>query len=47
MDELAGKPGFFERIFGMVHRHEVEDHEDERDVVPTSHLKVGTDQTAR
>lgn len=45
MDELAGKPGFFERIFGMVHRHEVEDHEDDRDVVPTSHLKVGTDHS--
>lgn len=43
MDELAGKPGFFERIFGMVHRHEVEDHEDDRDVVPTSHLRVGVD----
>jgi cell division inhibitor SepF len=43
MDELAGKPGFFERIFGMVHRHEVEDHEDDRDVVPTSHLRVGAD----
>lgn len=43
MDETAGKPGFFERILGMVHRHEAEDFEDDRDIVPTSHVRVGTD----
>ena len=43
MDETAGKPGFFERIFGMVHRHEVEDHEDDREIVPTSHVRIGAD----
>jgi cell division inhibitor SepF len=45
MDEIAGKPGFFERIFGMVHRNEVEDFEDDREVVPNSHVRIGTETT--
>ncbi len=45
MDELTGKPGFFERILGLVHRNEVEDFEDDREQLPTSHLRVGTDHT--
>jgi cell division inhibitor SepF len=43
MEDTAGKPGFFERIFGMVHRHEAEDLEDDRELVPTSHVRVGVD----
>lgn len=45
MDELTGKPGLFERILGLVHRNEVEDFEDDREHLPTSHLRVGTDHT--
>ena len=45
MDDRAGKPGFFERVFGMVHRNEVEDLEDDRDTLPTSHVRVGAEHT--
>lgn len=45
MEDLAGKPGFFERIFSLVHRSDNEEFEDDRDVVPTSHLKVNTEHT--
>ena len=45
MEETAGKPGFFERILGFVHRSEVEDFEDERDTIPTSHVRVGAEHT--
>ncbi len=34
------KPGFFERVFSLVHRTDNEEFEDDRDVVPTSHVKV-------
>jgi cell division inhibitor SepF len=45
MDEQTGKPGFFERILGFVHRDEVEDLEEDRDRIPTSNLKVGHDHS--
>ena len=45
MDEQTGRPGFFERILGFVHRDEVEDLEDDRDTIPTTNLKVGHDHS--
>lgn len=45
MDEMVGKPGFFERIVGFVHRHEDEEYEDDREAVPTSHVRISTDHT--
>ena len=45
MDDMAGKPGFFERIVGFVHRHEDEEYEDDRDLVPTSHVRISTNHT--
>jgi cell division inhibitor SepF len=45
MDEQTGKPGFFERILGFVHRDEVEDFEEDRDRIPTTNLKVGHDHS--
>ena len=45
MDEMAGKPGFFERIFGFVHRTDAEDFEDDRDTVPTTHLRIGVEHS--
>lgn len=45
MEDLAGKPGLFERIFSLVQRTENEEFEDDRDVVPTSHLRVNTNHS--
>ena len=43
MEDIAGKPGFFERVFSLVHRTDNEDFEDDRDVVPTTHVRVAAD----
>ena len=41
MEDTVGKPGFFERIVGLVHGHEDEEYEDDRDILPSSHVRVG------
>ncbi|HXH60590.1 MAG TPA: cell division protein SepF [Fimbriimonadaceae bacterium] len=45
MDELAGKPGFFERVVGFFHRHEDEEFDDHTHTIPTSHVRIGVDHT--
>ena len=41
MEDTVGKPGFFERIVGIVHGHEDEEYEDDREILPSSHVRVG------
>lgn len=45
MEDVAGKPGFFERVFSLVHRADDEEFEDDRDVIPSSHVKVSANHS--